>query len=88
MLHDHLKISSGADHSTKALAHVLLSLGELQVPFETVYPLVLAVCEVLHDRSPSMDATCAPLILSHPCMHRTLPPAGLPGSRGLSLIHI
>lgn len=64
VLHDHLKISKGADHSTKALAHVLLALGELQVPFDTVYPLVLAVCDILHDRTPSMDATCAPLSFS------------------------
>ena len=61
MLHEHLKARSGADHSTKALAHMLLSLGDLQVPFDTVYPLVLTLCDVLHDRSRFMDATCAPL---------------------------
>ena len=41
VLHEHLKARSGADHSTKALAHMLLSLGDLQVPFDAVYPLVL-----------------------------------------------
>jgi hypothetical protein len=56
-LHDHLKLTKGADHSIKALAHVLLALGQLQVPFETVYPLVLAVCEVLHERTADMDVT-------------------------------
>jgi hypothetical protein len=63
VLHDHLKITHGTGHSTKALAHVLLALGQLQVPFETVYPLVLAVCDILHDRTQSMDATCVPVSL-------------------------
>lgn len=54
-------MSNGADHSTKALAHILIALGDLQVPFDTVYPLVLAVCEILHERTPSMDVTYAPL---------------------------
>jgi hypothetical protein len=57
--HKFLGETKGKQHSNKALAHTLLALGELQVPFERVYPLVLLICSLLQERVKHMDLTYA-----------------------------
>lgn len=66
VLHDDLRASAGEGYSNKALAHVLFALGEMRVPFETVYPLVLLICDLLQARAHTLDVTCAPCSLRPP----------------------
>lgn len=66
VLHADLRGAAAAGYANKALAHILFALGELRVPFETVYPLVLQICDLLQTRVPTMDATCASPLRAEP----------------------
>jgi hypothetical protein len=60
LLYEHLQLTKGEGYSTKALAHVLLALGEMGARFETVYPLVLLIMDILQQRTETLDITCGP----------------------------
>eukprot|EP00892_Ulva_mutabilis_P007220 jgi/Ulvmu1/4870/UM020_0156.1 len=77
-LHAHLRHSGGEGYSNKALAHVLLALGELQVPFETVFPLVLQICDLLLARVHTMDTTECYLVVDALAKLRTPTPEAAP----------
>lgn len=84
VLHMDLRTTAGEGYSNKALAHVLFALGELRVPFETVYPLVLQICDLLQSRVHTMDVTCAPLLSERgPAPAGVRSHHGTPGSEGL-----